>query len=329
MTDLVSIIMPYKNCEEFLQETLDSLINQTYLNWELIAVNDHSEDESFNLVQASLQNDHRIKNINNTGQGIIEALKTGYALAQGQYITRMDADDICTNEKIQQLKDTIDTHGPNTVAIGKVYYFKADGTAIGNGYLNYQNWINQLAEQQNSFSEIYKECPIPSPSWMLLRTTFDQIGAFNANIYPEDYELAFRMYKAKLKPVGTPNQVHHWRDYTTRTSRTHHHYKDNRFLSLKVQAFIDLDLKHNSPLYLLGAGKKGKTIAKLLIASNIDFHWLCGIESKIGHNIYGKILQNSAQTIENSQLIVTIASSKDLSQIKLNEVNSNDYYYFC
>lgn len=329
MESLVSIIMPYKNCAHFLNDTLNSIQSQTYTNWELIAINDHSTDKGYEILQEFETKDTRIRTINNNGTGIIEALKTGYALAKGKYITRMDADDICTPNKLTLLKQILDTNDVSTVVIGKVNYFKSDGSEIGNGYLKYQNWINKLADQRNSFSEIYKECPIPSPSWMLLKTVFDEIGGFNSAIYPEDYDLAFRMYKAKLKTIGTPEVVHNWRDYSNRTSRTDDNYKDNRFLALKVLYFLELDKKANQDLILYGAGKKGKTIAKLLIEKGVEFNWICSTPSKIGHNIYGKTLIDSQKEHTNSQIIVAIASQKDLEQIKQNEIKSNQYYYFC
>ncbi len=329
MGTLISIIMPYKNCATFLTETIHSILGQTHTNWELIAINDHSEDNGMTIVKNFEEKDSRITTVNNNGHGIIPALKTGYALATGTYITRMDADDICTPQKLEELKNTIDLHGEYTIAIGKVSYFKSDGSPIGDGYSKYENWINRLAKEQKSFSEIYKECPIPSPSWMLLKTTFDQIGAFNSSFYPEDYELAFRMYKARLTPIGTSEKVHYWRDYSSRTSRTHENYKDNRFLELKVHYFLNLDYENNKTLVLFGAGKKGKMIAQLLIQHEIEFEWICSTPNKIGHNIYGKILQDSETTFSNSQIIVAIAAAKDLSQIKLNEIDSNDYYYFC
>lgn len=329
MKSLISIIMPYKNCAHFLNETINSILNQTETNWELIAINDHSDDNGMNILTSFQEKDNRILTIKNNGKGIIDALKTGYNLAKGNYITRMDADDICTPNKLKDLKSIIDENGINSVAIGKVHYFKSDGSIIGDGYLKYQNWINQLAEKHNSFSEIYKECPIPSPSWMLKKETFDKIGAFDSSTYPEDYDLAFRMYKAKLTPIGTKEKVHYWRDYSTRTSRTHDNYKDNRFLELKVDYFLKLDKSSNKKLVLNGAGKKGKFIAQLLIKNKIEFEWTCGTPSKIGHNIYGKVLRSNKEVIKKSQIIIAIATKEDLAQIKLNEIESNDYYYFC
>lgn len=327
--ELISIVMPYKNCAQFLEETLDSIIEQTYTNWELIAVNDNSEDNGEDIINNYSKKDKRIIPIKNTKKGIIGALNTGYNVTKGKYITRMDADDLMMKEKLSQLKKVLNNNNKDTVAIGKVHYFKSNGEQIGNGYLEYQNWINKLAVNENSFSEIYKECPIPSPSWMMKKSDFDKIGAFQSATYPEDYELAFRMYKNKISVIATPTIVHHWRDYNTRTSRIDENYKDNRFLVLKTNSFIEIDYQSEKQLCILGAGKKGKSIAKLLIDKNINFKWLCGTSNKIGHNIYGKIIKDSSIPINNAQIIVAIANKEEINRIKRQETPSNDYYYFC
>lgn len=328
MKELISIIMPFKNCEEFLEETLNSILSQTYTNWELIAVNDHSDDKGVEFIQKEFD-DKRIHLFKNEGVGIIKALQLGFINAKGGYITRMDADDIMKPTKLEELKQALDLSKGESVAVGLVHYFKSDGSDIGSGYLSYQNWINTLASSKVSFNEIYKECSIPSPSWMMKTAVFKNIGGFSSEVYPEDYELAFRMYEHKLKIAPTNNIVHFWRDYASRTSRTDKNYQDNRFLELKVNSFLKLDYIPSKELVLLGAGRKGKEIAKLLIARDVKFDWLCGTPNKIGHNIYGKILGASKKVLNNCQVVIAIATKEELVRIKDEEIKSNLYYYFC
>ncbi len=241
----------------------------------------------------------------------------------------MDADDLMFENKLEDLQKVLLSSNQKSVAIGKVNYFKYNGTEIGNGYLKYQNWINKLAENKNSFSEIYKECPIPSPSWMMKTEVFDEIGGFNSNVYPEDYDLAFRMYKAKLNILSTSDIVHDWRDYETRTSRTDDNYKDNRFLELKIDYFLSLDYNKNKILVLQGAGKKGKFLAQKLIERKTEFTWTCGVSTKIGHNIYGVVLKDSKEELLEAQIIVVIANPEEQARIKAEEKSSNEYFYFC
>ena len=88
--------MPVKNAAPFLTECLDSIISQSYENWELLAVDDGSSDDSLQILKNYEQFDQRITAYRNDGVGIIDALRLAYNYSQGGMITRMDADDIMT-----------------------------------------------------------------------------------------------------------------------------------------------------------------------------------------------------------------------------------------
>jgi len=327
--NLVSILLPFKNTEKYLPECLNSIIDQTYTNWELIAIDDHSSDESLSILNGYASKDVRIKVLANQGNGIIEALKTGYQFSNGNLISRMDSDDKMTSDKIQKLVSIILENGPKTLATGKVAYFSDAG--IGEGYKNYQNWLNQLTTNENNFSEIYRECSIPSPCWMVSKKNLDECEAFNHNTYPEDYDLAFRFYKNGLEVKTHKEVIHYWRDYPQRTSRNNEHYQDNRFIDLKVNYFVDLELT-NQQLILWGAGKKGKMIAQKLNAKQVDYNWVCNNEKKIGKDIYGVLLEadNIVLTIKNPLVIVAVAAPNEQIVIK-NWLESKkiNHVFFC
>ena len=69
---LISILIPFKNTELFLRECINSIINQTYSNWELLIIDDHSTDKSYDLVEDYANKDKRIKLYKNDGSGIIK-----------------------------------------------------------------------------------------------------------------------------------------------------------------------------------------------------------------------------------------------------------------
>lgn len=91
---LISILTPFKNTAQYLDDCINSIINQSYQNWELLIVDDSSEDESYTIVANYAKNDARIKLFKNTQNGIISALKLAYSHAEGEFITRMDSDDV-------------------------------------------------------------------------------------------------------------------------------------------------------------------------------------------------------------------------------------------
>ena len=331
---LVSILIPFKNTEKFLEACLDSIIKQTYANWELLIVDDHSTDRSYTIATEYAQNHPRIKLFENSGDGIIDALQLAFSKSSGHLITRMDSDDLMRKNKLEILVNNLLKHGKQHVAIGLVNYFSEEG--IKSGYKNYEVWLNNLTKTGTNYSEIYKECVIPSPCWMIHRDDLLACDAFYPKRYPEDYDLAFRFCKHGFKCIPCNDVLHDWRDYYTRTSRTHIHYAENHFIDLKLHYFLELDHNSNKTLIVWGAGNKGKKVAKLLVEKDIPFHWICDNPKKIGKDIYGKLLKpfNFLAQVENSQSIITVANKTAQKDIKnymntLNLKSIEDYIFFC
>lgn len=331
---LVSIVMPVKNTALFLEECLSSILNQTYINWELLAVNDHSSDNSFEILTKYAEADKRIKVFNNNGKGIIDALKLAYAKSSWSFITRMDSDDIMQPQKLELMTADLKQNGKGNIALGLVKYFSKDG--IGEGFSKYEAWLNGLTKKGNNFNEIYKECVVPSPCWMVGREDFEKCGGFNSGVYPEDYDLVFRFYQNGLKCLPSNELLHLWRDYPTRTSRTDKHYADSSFIEIKTNYFLQLHYDKTKNLVIWGAGKKGKFVAELLLKNNIPFQWICDNPKKIGKDIYNqKMLSFTAlDNIKDTQSIVTVASPKAQEDIKIyfdkrGQRPMLDYFFFC
>jgi len=331
---LISIVMPVKNTSLFLGECLDSILRQTLINWELLAVDDGSTDESYNILKSYSVNDNRIKVFKNNGRGIIDALRLAYLNSSGELITRMDSDDVMSADKLEVLSDNLLSVGGGGIALGMVEYFSEDG--VGEGFKNYEDWLNGLTVRGSNFSEIYKECVIPSPCWMVFRDDLEKCGAFRSNRYPEDYDLTFRFYLNGLKPIPCNKILHQWRDYATRTSRTDENYADNTFIEIKADYFLELEHNPEKKLVLWGAGGKGKAVAKKFISQGVDFLWICDNPKKIGKHIYDKQMLgfNELDNIENAQSIITVANPKAKEEIKSyfgkrNQKSMKDFFFFC
>ncbi|MEM9921682.1 MAG: glycosyltransferase [Bacteroidota bacterium] len=314
----ISILLPVRNAVPFLSECLASIRAQSIEDWELLAIDDHSTDDSPAILQAAARDDSRIRVFANQGRGIIEALRLAYRKSSGQFITRMDADDWMPSNKLAVLRQQLLHTGPGHLATGLVSYFSDADTGLGDGYKKYQDWLNALTLEGRNFEDRYRECVIPSPCWMLYRSDLDKAGAFASNIYPEDYDLCFRFYQAGLKVIPCDTLLHHWRDSPGRSSRTDPHYADNRFLDLKLHYFLHLDRVEHQPLVLWGAGKKGKWLARQLMDSKKHFHWICNNPSKIGKDIYGQRLYgpDRLSSLSQPQLIIAVAGQEAQAQIK-------------
>ena len=103
MQELVSIIMPVYNSERFIEQTIKSVLNQTYNNWELFIIDDCSSDKSIEIVKDISSNDKRIKLITlEINNGPAFARNKGIELANGKYIAFLDSDDIWHSEKLEK-----------------------------------------------------------------------------------------------------------------------------------------------------------------------------------------------------------------------------------
>lgn len=101
--ELCSVVMPAYNSEKYIAETIESVIKQTYKNWELIIVNDASKDATEEIVKIYQEKDRRIKLISLTeNQGVANARNTAIQNAKGRYIAFLDADDYWVKEKLQK-----------------------------------------------------------------------------------------------------------------------------------------------------------------------------------------------------------------------------------
>ncbi len=314
---LVSIIMAAKDTASYLEDCLDSILAQTYTNWELIAINDHSSDATPEILDEYARRDTRIRVFHSERTKLIPTLKYGYQFAKGELINRMDSDDKMPVDKLENLVAEWLKYGRGTVIAGGTKHFVDEGE-VGGGFLRYEEWLNQIARDNRHYEEIYQECVIPSHCWIVHKGDFDLVDAFNPEVYPEDYDLCFRFYKHRLKVIGIDKVLHHWRDRSDRISRTWEEYKDNRYFDLKLRYFYELDRDQSRPLVLWGTGRNGKDMARLLQGRDDTFHWVSDSERKIGVDIYGVITESfkTITDIQKPQIMIVVASPVGKQEIK-------------
>ncbi|MEO9482974.1 MAG: glycosyltransferase [Ekhidna sp.] len=314
---LVSIIMAAKDTAPYLPKCIDSIIRQTYKNWELIAINDHSSDRTPDILNWYADKDDRIKVVHSRRPKLIPSLKEGYAQAKGELINRMDSDDYMPDDKLEVLVQEWLKYGKGHIIAGGTEHF-VDKGEVGDGFRRYERWLNAVAKHGYHYQEIYQECVIPSHCWIIHKDDFDSVDGFNPEVYPEDYDLCFRFYQKGLEVHGIDKVLHYWRDRADRISRTWEEYKDNRYFDMKLRYFYQIDRNRDRPLVLWGAGKNGKDLAKLLLDEEDTFHWVCDNERKVGKDIYGIKMQHFKEMpyIENPQILVVVASPEDKKIIR-------------
>jgi len=130
-TPRVSVVMPVYNAARYLVQALESILAQTVADFELIVIDDGSRDGSLDLLAACAQRDRRIRLCCGPHRGVTRVLNAGIALARGEFIARMDADDIARPDRFAQQIDYLDAH-PEVVAVGSyLEVIDPDGAPLG------------------------------------------------------------------------------------------------------------------------------------------------------------------------------------------------------
>ncbi len=189
---LVSVIMAAKNVEKYISEAIDSVINQTYKNWELIIVDDGSNDTTLSIIHSYVKNDSRIKIICNeksVGQAI--ARNTAVKNSSGDFLAILDADDIAMPDRITGQVHFLENN-PNVSAIGgHAEIIDENGKSLG---------IKRKALNIDAirFSLLLQNQFIHS-AMMIRRDVFNKFGGYdNDFLYAEDYDLWCRIIEKNI-----------------------------------------------------------------------------------------------------------------------------------
>lgn len=115
---MISVVVPVYNCEKYLRECLDSILNQTYREFELILVDDGSKDSSGKTCDEYASNDNRIRVIHKDNEGACYARRDGVRVAKGEYICFVDGDDTIEVSLINTLTRIVNKYNPDIISYG-------------------------------------------------------------------------------------------------------------------------------------------------------------------------------------------------------------------
>jgi len=199
MNPKVSVIMPVYNGEKFLGEAIESVLNQTFKDFELIIVNDGSKDNSLNIIKEYGNKDNRIKIIDQINTGIIGALNNSLKISRGEFIARMDADDISEKERFEKQLNLLEKE--NAYVCGTwANIIDEKGNLTGQKF----NYPKKTWSQNKIY--LLRGNPFIHPSVMFRREIYNKEKDENNNLYRdykhiEDYELWTRIVP-KYKSVN-------------------------------------------------------------------------------------------------------------------------------
>jgi hypothetical protein len=184
---LVSIVMPVYNGEKYLAKAIESILIQSFTNFEFIIIDDGSNDSSLTILKQYSSKDPRVRVIvNEENLGIAKSLNKGVTQAQGKYIARMDADDISLSNRIEQQVDFLEAHPDISVLGAQFTIIDSNDNLLGGITLPIFPGVVKW--------ELIYSCPLAHPAIMMRRSLFS-IEGFQYRHRPvaQDYDLWSRI----------------------------------------------------------------------------------------------------------------------------------------
>lgn len=311
----ISILLPCRDSEGTLAVALSSLHEQTFEDFEIVAVDDGSADHTFELLETWARRDHRIRIQTTAPYGIVSALNTAAGLAEGELLARMDADDVAAPRRFELQAGLLDAQ-PELAACGTlVRYFPR--SILRDGARRYEEWINSVVTAEQIERDLFIECPIPHPTLVMRRDAFERAGGYRDIGWPEDYDLVLRWWELGYRMAKVEEQLLHWRESPERLSRVDSRYSEQAFRRCKA-AYLGKRLSGRS-IVVCGAGPIGKAFALALqeeahsIAAFVDLD-----PRKIGQVVHGApvVHPDMVADYEGCYFVAAVGSRKGREEIR-------------
>ncbi|MDD1019191.1 glycosyl transferase family 2 [Pseudomonas protegens] len=204
---LISVILPIYNGASFLEDAIDSILNQTIVDFELIAINDGSTDRSLDILRAYEKIDERVKVFSHTNKGLTRTLNDALDLANGQWIARMDQDDIALPHRFEKQLEHLRISKADIVGSWVKRFGATDNRTV------------KLSESDNAIKmEMLFTSPFAHPTVMMRASLIKQLRYDHSRDKAEDYDLWVRAAIAGYKMANVPEVLLHYRVHASQIS---------------------------------------------------------------------------------------------------------------
>lgn len=204
-TPKISVIIPCFNAGKYIREAIDSILSQTYKNLEILLVDDGSTDDTKTIIEEYAARDSRIMAVfNEKNLGLIRTLNKSVQLATGEFIARMDADDISVRHRIELLYNKFISTPDTDIASAAYYYLTTNNRVIRKAYP--KATLSKALHFVSFFST-----PVNHPC-ILARSSVMKDNPYDENyIHSEDYELFSRLLRKNYSIVNLNEPVYYLR----------------------------------------------------------------------------------------------------------------------
>lgn len=261
----ISVVLPFYNAENTLDAAIQSILEQTSSDFELVLVDNNSSDKSWEIAEKYSSTDTRIRLLSEEKQGVSNAMNCGLRNARGSFIARMDADDISYPERLQKQCDFL-TQNPKIGLVGcEVKYVAHQKNTAG--FRRFVNWVNSFHSASKIGRFRFIEIPVVNPTIMFRRELFEKYGGCFDGDFPEDYEMQLRYLAAGVEMAKLPEILLEWHDYSTRLTRTDKRYSTEAFFKTKaayIKKWSEQNNRFHPKIWIWGAGRKTRQRTEFL-----------------------------------------------------------------
>jgi hypothetical protein len=210
----VSVVLPVHNGEPYLAEAIDSILGQTFGDFELIAVDDASTDNSRRRLDDAAARDSRVCVVDGADRGLVGALNLGLSLARGEFIARMDADDISQPDRFARQVSFL-RENPDIAVVGSAITLIDAGGAV----VREISYPSAPADVDRFLMEVGSA--LAHPAVMARRTAMLTVGGYRKLFqHCEDYDLWLRMAERYLL-ANLPDRLLRYRQHGSKASLRH------------------------------------------------------------------------------------------------------------
>lgn len=264
-TPEVSVILPFYNAESTLHNSANSILNQSFKNFELLLIDNNSSDKSHSIAKHLAKLDSRIKLYREEQQGVVFAMNLGLKKSRGKFISRMDSDDIAYTDKLEK-QVTFLHHNPQIGFTGCHVKYVAHNKNT-EGFERFVKRVNCFYSSIEIDINRFIDIPIINPTIMFRREIYEKLGGCLDGDFPEDYEMQLRFLEAGVKMQKVNETLLDWHDYSSRLTRNDLRYSAEAFFNIKARYFKNWSEKNNifhPNIWIWGAGRKTRQRVKSL-----------------------------------------------------------------
>lgn len=334
MDPMISVVMSVYNAEKYLKDSIESILNQTYRNFEFIIIDDGSSDNSLNIINGFREKDNRIIVVSRSNKGVVVSLNDGIKISRGKYIAIMDADDISLRNRLEKQLEYMEKNTDVSILATNVDIFGN----IGDEEKKYieQAYNFTIRNDNDAKAEILKYCCIAHDSVIMRKTYMDEIGYYNENFKRcEDYELWIRTISHGYKIRKLDEKLLKVRRH--KDSKSYVDLKGGMSLYDNATAklnYLDKVLKNNHCDCFIWGASNGGNIVLNVIKSNNKFNVL-GFIDKYKKGMFNNYPIYDIQSLDKNMikgkyiLIATSPGREEAFNIlnKLGLEYINDYMY--